>query len=135
MTKIETPVCKVERSKESLYSFLSDFNNFKSLMPEQVTNWESTSDECSFSVKGLSNIGMKIAERNASSNLLIINAGKTPIQFKLNVNLNEGTHSNESSVQLIFESEMNPMLKMMLEKPLSHLFNKITEKISLLDKQ
>ncbi|MFN8166643.1 MAG: hypothetical protein U0X76_10890 [Bacteroidia bacterium] len=64
MTRIESETATINKSAEEVYKFLSNFNNFGKLMPEQVTNWESTEDECSFTISGMASLGMKIIEKN-----------------------------------------------------------------------
>ena len=91
-------------------------------MPPQVTNWQSTEEECSFTISGMATIGMKITEKKPSSEIKIISHGKVPFNFNLNVLLNEAG-SDKCITQLVFESDLNPMIKMMVEKPLANFFN------------
>ena len=37
----------MNKTAKEVFDFLSDFNNFQKLMPEQVVDWKSTADECS----------------------------------------------------------------------------------------
>ena len=53
MTTIETDKVEINSSAEDIFKFLSDISNLEQLMPEQVANWESTGDECSFTIKGM----------------------------------------------------------------------------------
>ena len=53
MTRIESDKVEVAKSAEEVFNFLSDFNNFSKLMPEQVTDWVSDTDTCSFNIKGM----------------------------------------------------------------------------------
>ena len=40
-------------STDSLFDFMGDFHNFKHLLPEdKIDNFECTSEQCSFSIKG-----------------------------------------------------------------------------------
>jgi hypothetical protein len=128
MTRIESEQVEVARSSESIYKFLSDFNNFKSLMPEQVTNWSSTDSECSFTIKGMATIGMKIVEKIPHSLIKITSSGKVPFNFTLNVELNS-IGDNKCNARLVFESDINPMMKMMVEKPLQNFFNLLVRKL------
>src|SRR5688500_13017382 len=102
MTKIESEKQECENSAERIFNYLSDCNNFKNLMPSQVTNWNSTSDECSFVINGMATIGMKITEKAPHSKIKINSHGKVPFDFTLNVVLNE-TSPNKTTGQLVFE--------------------------------
>ena len=67
MTRIESDVTSVNKSPEEIYNFLSNFNNFQKLMPEQVTNWQSFEEECSVKFAFMSSLGMKIVEKTHHS--------------------------------------------------------------------
>jgi hypothetical protein len=127
-TKIESEKVGVPHSAEKLFNYLTDFNNFQKLMPPQVTNWVSTNDDCSFTINGMATIGMKIIEKFPFEKIVISSNGKVPFDFKLFVNI-VATSESSCDGQLIFESEMNAMMKMMVEKPLGNFFNLLAQKI------
>ena len=128
MTKIESEKQECENSAERIFTHLSDFNNFKNLMPPQVTNWISTTDECSFVINGMATIGMKIHNKIPNSKIEIVSHGKNPFSFTLNVLLSE-TAPSKTTGQLVFEADLNAMLKMMVEKPLTNFFNMLAAKM------
>jgi hypothetical protein len=127
-TKLESDKVEINNSAENIFNYLSDFRNFEKLMPSQVTNWQSTSEECSFTINGMATIGMKIIEKTPVSKITITSSGKVPFDFKLFV-LIEDKGANSCVGQLTFESDMNPMLKMMVEKPLGNFFNMLAQKM------
>lgn len=128
LTKIESEKVEIDNAAENIFNYLSDFNNFEKLMPSQVTNWTSTADECSFTINGMATIGMKIIEKAPFSKISIISNGKVPFEFKLFVLITEKDASS-SVGQLTFESDMNQMIKMMVEKPLGNFFNMLAQKM------
>ncbi len=128
LTKIESEKVEIDNAAENIFNYLSDFNNFEKLMPSQVTNWTSTADECSFTINGMATIGMKIIEKAPFSKISIISNGKVPFEFKLFVLITEKDASSCVG-QLTFESDMNPMIKMMVEKPLGNFFNMLAQKM------
>ena len=128
LTRIESEKQDCDNSAENIFNYLSDFNNFKSLMPPQVTDWNSTSDECSFVIKGMATIGMKIQNKVPHSKIEIVSHGKNPFNFALHVHLSE-TAPGKTTGQLVFEAELNPMLRMMVEKPLTNFFNMLAAKM------
>src|SRR4051812_5770061 len=117
MTKIESAKTEINKPAAEVFAWLSDFNNFQKLMPPQVSNWTSTTDECSFTINGMATIGMKIIEKTPNTNIKISSNGKVPFNFELQVFLEE-KESNKCNGQLVFTAELNPMIKMMVEKPL-----------------
>lgn len=128
MTKIESDKVEINQSAEKVFSFLSNFNNFQKLMPEQVTNWSSTEDECTFTINGMATIGMKIIEKTPHSLIKITSNGKVPFNFFLYAH-STPNGDGKCTGQLVFEAELNPMLKMMVEKPLGNFFNMLAQKM------
>jgi len=47
-------------------------------MPEQVVDWKSTTDECTFTIKGHGNTGMKIVEKTPNSLIKVVKNGSAP---------------------------------------------------------
>jgi hypothetical protein len=128
VTKIDSEVVEINNSVNTIFNYLSDFNNFENLMPSQVTNWSSSTDECVFTINGMATIGMKIIEKTPSTKISIISNGKVPFEFKLFVYLTEKDVTSCTG-QLAFESDLNPMLKMMVVKPLGNFFNILAQKM------
>lgn len=128
LTKIESEKVEISNSAQNVFNYLTDFNNFQKLMPPQVTNWQSTAEECSFTINGMATIGMKIVEKTPFSNITISSHGKVPFEFKLFILISEKDAANCTG-QINFESDLNPMLKMMVEKPLGNFFNLLAQKM------
>ena len=127
MTTIESDKVEVNNSMAGTFEFLSDFNNYEGLMPDQITGWESTADECSFNIKGMASIGMRIDEKVDGKEIRIKSTKKSPFFFDLNCFIvGEG---DACTAQMVFESDLNPMLQMMVEKPLGSLFNHIIHRL------
>ncbi len=128
LTKIESDTVQIENSAANIFNYLCNFNNFKQLMPEQVSNWQSSEEECTFTINGMATIGMKIVEKTPTTSIRIQSNGKVPFDFTLFVLLTE-TGPSSCTGRLLFESELNPMLKMMVQKPLSNFFNLLAQKM------
>ena len=71
---------------------------------------------------------MKIIDKTPFTKITISSNGKVPFEFKLFVLLTE-TGANSCVGQLVFESELNMMMKMMVEKPLGNFFNMLAQKM------
>jgi hypothetical protein len=112
MLTIESDQSEIKTSSAKAFQFLSDMNNWQSLMPEQVTKWVSTTDTCSFVLNGMATIGLKVTERTSSNLIKLASEGKVPFTFELNVQLSETT-AEACTVQLIFNGDMNAMMRMM----------------------
>lgn len=97
-------------------------------MPPQVTNWQSTENDCYFTISGMASIGMKITEKVPNTLIRIASNGKVPFNFTLNITLTEMSAS-QTTGQLTFEADLNPMMSMMVEKPLRNFFNLLAGKM------
>ena len=127
MTKIESDKVHISHSPEAIFNFLGDFNNFEKLMPKEVTLWKSTHDECSFKIGGMAHLGMKIIEKKPFELIRIAKNGEAPFDFFLNCLIKESEQGTE--VQLAFDAELNPMMKMMAVKPLTNFLNLLVQKM------
>lgn len=130
MTTLRSDKVTVAKPAKDIYDFLSDFNNFQRLMPEQVTNWKSTADECSFTMNGMVSLGMKVLEKTPHSLIKAGRNGSAPFDFTLSCHIEDQGAS--SAVQLSFDADMNPMMKMMAERPLTNFLNMLTERLKAL---
>jgi carbon monoxide dehydrogenase subunit G len=128
MTNYKSTLITVQKTQLEVFNFLSDYNNFGKLMPEQVTNWQSTDTECSFTIQGMASLQMKIVERRANDLISMESFGKTPIKFTLFVYI-EAVNDQSCTALVSIDADINPMLKMMLDKPLSNLVEKLATKI------
>jgi carbon monoxide dehydrogenase subunit G len=130
--RIESTKVDLKKSREEVFSFVSDFRNFEHLIPkDKVSKWTATEDSCSFNINGMADIGMKIQSTVMPSQVNIISDGKNPFDFTLTVFIEEKIN-NESIANLVFDAEVNPFLKMMVEKPLTNFFNMLAERLKVM---
>lgn len=130
MTKIETDKVECQQPAEKIFTFLSDFNNFQSLMPAQVTNWTSTSETCSFTINNMATVGMRIVSKEPFSKIHISSdGGKVPFSFTLDVVI---TPTGDSSCigQLLFNADIPMFIRPMVVGPLTNFFNLLVKKMA-----
>ena len=133
MTNIITEQKKVAYSADKIFQFISNFNHFKQLLPEdKVEDWQSSEKACSFKIKGMTTLGLKLGDIEKPSKIMMLSDGKVPFKFHLNVNIQE-VDSENSMVHIDFEGDINPFMKMMVEKPLTNFFNMLVDKLSKLE--
>ncbi|MBN2614421.1 MAG: hypothetical protein JXR71_01895 [Bacteroidales bacterium] len=127
---IEGKRTTIQASPQKLFDFLSDFNHYEQLMPEQIVNWKSEKDTCSFTVKGMADLSLKFGKKQAPELLELVPDGKSPVQFTLTVKLEPDTLNEQNAVvQANVDADLNPMLAMFARKPLENLANTITEEL------
>jgi len=119
----------VNAPQEELFTFLSDFNNYEQLMPDQIVNWKSEKDGCSFTISGMLSLALKFLEKTPHEKLDIIPDGKSPIKFILKIRLEEESRQ-QTTAKVEVDADLNPMMAMMAKRPLENLVQMISEKLS-----
>ena len=126
---IESNKTIINHSQKEVYNYLMDMNNVQGLLPEgKFTEWKGDYDSCSFKMQGF---GLTLTKDSSvpHSEIKLVSGDDSPIDFDLNIYISENGES-ESEAFLICEARVNAFLKMMIEKPLSSLFNHMSDKLS-----
>ena len=118
----------VNASQQDIFAFLTDSNNIKELLPQdKITDFQSDKEQCSFKVQGGVIISL-VQDGNDGFDVIKLKSGEgTPFPFKLFINIT--TQGEQCEGFIHFEGEVNMFLKMMVEKPLSNLFNYMSNKL------
>jgi len=122
MTRLESEKATISKPAKEVFDFLSDFKNIGSLMPAQVINFETDGETCKFTIEGMATLGMKYESKTPNREVVMAKHEKAPFDFKLIFNINELT-TEKSELQLFFDADLNPFLKLMAEKPLTTFLN------------
>ena len=126
--KIESTKVNVNASPEEIHSFLTDSNNILELLPQdKISDWKSTSSECSFKAQGGVTISLIQNGSDGLEKVFMISGAKSPFPFKLTLHIHKKENNCEGYIE--FDGEVNMFLKMMVEKPLTSLFNHMAEKL------
>ena len=117
----------VKATKKEIITFLSNSENLWLILPQdKISDFKATTESCSFKVQGA--ITISLVQNGYEENKFFLKSGeKTPFPFDLTVHLTENGSLTDGYIQ--FEGEVNTFLKMMVEKPLSALFNYMSEKL------
>lgn len=95
-------------------------------MPEQVEGFIVEGDTCKFTIKGMASLGLKYESRTPNTEVVMAKHEKAPFDLKLICKIEDkGDHSD---LQLFFDADLNPFLKMMAEKPLANFLNLLVSK-------
>jgi carbon monoxide dehydrogenase subunit G len=126
MTKIESDKVSIRKPSSDVFSYLQKMENIGNILPEQVENFTSDNDTCRFEIKGMGPMGLKLGAVNPDSITYLKNE-KAPFDFSLIASIKE-TGADSTDVQLVFEADLNPIFKMMAEKPLQNFVNHLVKK-------
>jgi hypothetical protein len=132
MTNITSEKRSVNYSDKDIFTFIGDFKNFQSLLPEdRVENFVASSENCSFRIKGMTDLGLRIDNKEEFSKIKMKSDGKVPFNFSMDVNI-VSAGENQSEVFIEFAGDINPFMSMMIEKPLTNFFNMLVDKLATL---
>ncbi len=128
MTEIKSDLVSINKGSEFIFNFLSNFDNFGKLMPEQVINWKSSGESCSFTIKGMADLALKISDKTEFSEIIWSSDGKAPFDFTISSCLTK-QNENLTDAQIILKADLSPMLKMMALRPLTNFVNLLVNKL------
>jgi carbon monoxide dehydrogenase subunit G len=125
---LESPNINISKSSEEVFNFLTDTKNFKLLMPTNISKFELIdSDTFRFALNGMPEIVLRKKEVLPHQKIILGAAGGK-LDFSLTGTITE-TSSQSCQVQLHFEGDFNPMMAMMIKKPISKFIETLAENI------
>ncbi|AUC85066.1 orotate phosphoribosyltransferase [Polaribacter sp. ALD11] len=127
---IEGNTVILEKSQEELFNFFSDLNNFKQIMPENTNKFEVDGDSFLFGLPGMPEIRLVLKEKTPFSNITL-GAASSKLSFTLSADITK-LEENKSEVALSFNGDFNPMMAMMVKKPLTKFVDTLSENIGKL---
>ena len=125
---LESTKVTVAKSSKEVFDFLTDLQNFEQLMPEGTQKFEVDGNSLLFALKGMPEIRLVMKEKTAYSSI-VLGAASSKLPFTLSASIDNSTE-NESEVQLFFNGDFNPMMAMMVKKPLTKFIETLAENLS-----
>ena len=120
----------VKKSGEDLFNILTEFENLKYFLHANIEKFEVKGETCVIKVANLPEIKLNIHEK-ISNKFVSYSASESPVPFLMKSFIEK---IDNNSCHLIFEIdiELNPMTKMILEKPIKSFINQISNAASKL---
>ena len=128
--QIKSNPTSVNKSPEELYNFIDKLENFKHLLPPSVEKFEVDGDSFVFGIKGMPEIRLITKEKSPFSKY-VLTAASSKLDFSLSTFIKE-IEDNKSEVEVVFDGEMNPMMAMMVKKPLTKFMEGLSTQLSAL---
>ncbi len=127
--EIESRIGQIKASQVYVFQLLSDFNNIVKFIPkDQVSDFVSDTDSCSFTINNIGKFGMRIIEREPSKLLKIANDHQVPFSFSMWIQLKE-MDTKDTRVKITLRAQLNPLLKAVAQKPLTSFVEALVTKI------
>ncbi|WP_333625593.1 SRPBCC family protein [Sphingobacterium siyangense] len=131
MTTIQNTT-EINKNVSEVYAFLADLNNHEQLMPENIYNWSSTTDEARFTIQNMANLALKVEERSENQFIKLVPSEKAPFEVALRWEL-QVVADTVTKATFIIDADLNMMMKMIASGPLQKLVdfqvNKLKEKL------
>ena len=106
--KFKSPIVKSKLSCEEIFNKISNLNNLKEILPKEISEYNSTSDKCSFKIENLPKINLKIKEKINFKKISLI-AIDSQVPFYMNCHFKE--IDSVTNVFLEIDAEVNFMMK------------------------
>lgn len=123
---LETKKSIINKSQSELFKFLTDLNNFENLMPSTIEKFEVDGNSFLFGLQGMPEIRLVLKEKQ-EFNKIVLAAASSKLEFSLTTHINE-VSATTCETQLIFQGDFNPMMAMMIKKPLQNFINTLIER-------
>ena len=113
-TKIDSPIIDIHQEVHELVAHYSNPAAFKELMPDEVVKFEANAQSFIFGLKGMPEVKLVVDE--ISEEQVMLKSASDKIPFYLHVKF--AAVGDVTKAQIHFEGDFNPMLKMMVTRPL-----------------
>lgn len=120
---INSSMARVDHSTEQLFSKLSSVDTYEGLMPEGASFTKIDDSRFRFKLGGMPEIGLTISYKQPNESILLTSSSDK-ISFSLRGQLTKISET-QSDVQLHFEGDFNPMMAMMVKKPLAQFMESL----------
>jgi len=123
---LESPKVTISKSPQEVFDFLTNVKNFEQIMPESKQKFETlAADKFLFQLKGMPELILKQKEQVAPSKV-VLGAASDKLPFTLTANI------EDDGTQLVFDGDFNPMMAMMIKKPIQNFINALAENLGKL---
>ena len=130
--ELKSLISNSKLSTKNLFDKLSVIENFETLMPESISKFELIDSESFlFSIKGMPTFKLKI-EKKLTSKKIVLKSVESKITFYLTGYIKESDDKN-STFQIEFKGQLNPMMEMMVKKPLQTFIDDLSKNVKNLN--
>ena len=132
--RLESPFTEVKKSQQTVYKAVNDVARYKEFMPDAVGSFRTGEDFgmpwFAFTIGGMPEI--KLVRDTAEPYSKV--SFSTPMGAKISLAV-EITYVTDdiSSVKVSIDADVNPMLRMMVERPLKKFLGDVSDKIRMVE--
>ncbi len=128
MTRIESKHVEIAKPANEVYDFLIQLSNIEQLLPkDKISNFVAEEKKFSFKITGAILVELELVSATPSSLIQLKTTDKNSFQFTLDINIVDKGATCEA--YQLCNADINAFMKMMVEKPLSALFDYMVERL------
>lgn len=129
LIRFSSPAVELRTSSREAALFASNLDHLQLILPEQVTNFSSSVDRCSFDIPGMTSLQLVLKEVKGQERVTIgSEEGAVPEIALYFLFLPGADHHAQAVVEL--EAELSPFVQMIASTPLQNLVNIMAEKLA-----
>jgi len=132
MTEFVSDIKTIPYGNRIVYETLADLNNLEKLKhripSDKIQDFSFDSDSCTFSVQPVGSVRFYVVDREPPKTIKLT-AKQASMEVFLWIQLKE-TGEKETKLKLTIRADLNPIIKMMISKPLQDGINQIAEIIA-----
>ncbi len=133
MTTYQSDIKTIFSNEEMVFNILSDLNNLQKIkqlpaLGDKVKNLQFDTDSFTIEVDMIGNIGFRVIMREPFKTIKF-QSERAPVTMTVLIQL-EQVKEKETHLYLILETELPPMIKMMVDKKLKEGINLVADGIS-----
>ena len=128
--EINSSITRVDHSTEQLFYKLSSVETYERLMPEGAAFTKIDDERFQFKLGGMPEIGLAISDKQPNESILLTSSNDK-ISFSLRGQLTKVSET-QTDVQLQFSGDFNPMMAIMVKKPLTQFLESLINNINKL---
>jgi len=125
---IVSPKTRIKQPASKLFETAGNLQNFTRYMSDQVKDIVVTEDTCTFTIESIAKITLRILEKKPFSQIRFLAENDKNIPLFLTLNYTP-VSENETEVEADMDIELPIFLKPLLQKPLEHFVETLSEKI------
>lgn len=120
---------KLSCTPAEAFAFITDLRNFSRFAKEgTISNWHAEKESCSFTVSMLGTVSVRLIENANSSRVVYQGDALSKNDFTISVNIS-GEHPETAEVNLSLSASLNPVMKMMADKPIRQFIDILIQEI------
>jgi len=127
-THYESRAGKAQCSPAEVFDFITDLRNFgRFVQGDTISDWHAEKESCSFRVSMLGTVSVRLLKK---SNTRVIYQGDALSTNDFTIDVSISDEAQESAdVRLLLSASLNPIMKMMAEKPVRQFLETLMQEI------